>query len=158
MYWKKDVDALESSSLFAFVGLPNDWDSVSLTTKLSKDLERHEEWMQANVKSGFDARQYMGKEFPSLIVRRAQIRLPEGKDVLDEEENEALQYAFTLRKLNTVEVSSSDEYRVKGVLLDFKSRGKLRAYSQDCDLLQLNVRSNHNLCSRLDYLRHLSAR
>jgi hypothetical protein len=43
------------SSLFVFVGLPNDyeWVSVSLTTKLTKDLERHEEWMQANVKSGF---------------------------------------------------------------------------------------------------------
>jgi hypothetical protein len=48
--------------------------------------------------------------------------------VLNEEENEALQYAYSLRKLNTVEVSSSDEYRVKGVLLDFKSHGKLRAY------------------------------
>jgi hypothetical protein len=64
---KKDVDALESSSLFAFVGLPNDWDSVSLTTKLTKDLERHEEWMQANVKFGFNARQFMGTKFPSLL-------------------------------------------------------------------------------------------
>lgn len=42
-------------------------------------------WMQANVKSGFNARQFMATEFPSLIVRRAQIHLPEGKDVLDEE-------------------------------------------------------------------------
>ena len=64
---KKDVDALESSSLFAFVGLPNDWDSVSLTTKLTNDLERHEEWMQANVKSGFNARQFMGTEFLLLL-------------------------------------------------------------------------------------------
>lgn len=141
---QKDVDALESSSLFSFVGLPNDWDSVSLTIKLQKDLERHEEWMQANVKAGYNARQFMGTVFPSLIVCRAQIRLPEGKDVLDEEENEAIQYAFSLRKLNTVEVSASDDYRVKMALLDFQSRGKLRSYSQDCDLLPLNIISKHN--------------
>jgi hypothetical protein len=151
---QKDVDALESSSLFSFVGLPNDWDSVSLTIKLQKDLERHEEWMQANVKAGYNARQFMGTVFPSLIVRRAQIRLPEGKDVLDEEENEAIQYAFSLRKLNTVEVSASDDFRVKMALLDFQSRGKLRSYSQDCDLLPLNITSKHNPSARLEFLRH----
>jgi hypothetical protein len=37
-----DIDAHESLSLYAFV--------VSLTTKLTKDLERHEEWMQANAR------------------------------------------------------------------------------------------------------------
>lgn len=57
----------------------------------------------------------------------------------NEEENEAIQYAYSLQKLNTVEVSSSDEYRVKGILLDLKARRKLHGYSQDCDLLQLNV-------------------
>lgn len=154
---RKDVDALESSSLFAFVGLPNDWDSVSLTNKLQKDLERHEEWIQANVKTGYNARQFMETEFPSLVVRRAQIRLPEGKDVLEEEENEALQYAYTLRKFNTVEVSSGDAYRVKSVLLDFKSRGKLRAYSADCDLLLLNVISRNIATDRLEFLRTVTS-
>lgn len=41
---KKDVDALESSTLAAFVGLPNEWDPVSTGTKLEKELEKHEEW------------------------------------------------------------------------------------------------------------------
>jgi hypothetical protein len=99
---RKDVDALESSLLFAFVGLPNDWDSESMTAMLSLELAKHEEWMQGNVKRGYNAIQFSGVEFPPLMVRRIQIRLPEGKDILIEEENEVIQYAYTLRKLNAV--------------------------------------------------------
>ena len=36
---RKDVDALESVTLYALIGLPNEWDSVSLTAKLQADLE-----------------------------------------------------------------------------------------------------------------------
>lgn len=79
---RKDVDALESTTLYAFVGLTNEWDSVSLTTKLKLDLEKHEKWMQGNVKSNYNAMQHAGTEFPPVIVRRSQVRLPEGKDNL----------------------------------------------------------------------------
>eukprot|EP00956_Cyclotella_meneghiniana_P020311 scaffold35605_cov41-Cyclotella_meneghiniana.AAC.6 len=67
------------------------WDSTSLTTKLKIDLEKHEEWMQGNVKSGYNAMQYAGSEFPPVIVRRSQVRLPEGKDILGAQENKVVQ-------------------------------------------------------------------
>jgi hypothetical protein len=108
---RKDVDALESVSLYAFVGIPNDWDSISFTAALSKDLEKHEEWMQGNVKSGFNAMQYAGSEFPLLMVRKIQVSLPEGKDILGEDESEVVQYAYSLRKLLVVEVSSCDKFQ-----------------------------------------------
>jgi hypothetical protein len=152
---RKDVDALESVSLYAFVGIPNDWDSISFTAALSKDLEKHEEWMQGNVKSGFNAMQYAGSEFPLLMVRKIQVRLPEGKDILGEEESEVVQYAYSLRKLLVVEVSSCDKFWVEGVLNDFKLRGKLRLYSLDCDLLPLNVTSRNTPAVRMDWYKTL---
>jgi hypothetical protein len=150
---RKDVDALESATLYAFVGLPNDWDSTSLTVKLKHDLERHEEWMQGNVKSGYNAMQHAGTEFPPIVVRRSQVRLPEGKDILGAQENEVVQYAYSLRKFNAIEVSASDKSRVEGVLMDFLLRGKLKSYSTDADLLNLNVNSNHDRTKRLDFYR-----
>lgn len=150
---RKDVDALESTTLYAFVGLPNEWDSTSMTTQLRLDLEKHEEWMQGNVKSGYNAMQHSGTEFPPVIVRRSQVRLPEGKDILGAEENEVVQYAYSLRKFNAIEVSASDKARVDGALIDFQLRGKLRTYSCDCDLLPLNVHSGHDRSKRLDFYR-----
>jgi lipocalin len=64
------VDALESVALYAFVGLPNAWDLFSLTSKLQADLEKHEEWMMKNIRSGYNAMQFAGSEFPIVIVRR----------------------------------------------------------------------------------------
>jgi hypothetical protein len=61
---KKDVDALESVSLYAFVGMPNAWDSASLTTELQVKLEKHEEWMMRNIPSGYNAMQFADTEFP----------------------------------------------------------------------------------------------
>eukprot|EP00956_Cyclotella_meneghiniana_P039509 scaffold172879_cov114-Cyclotella_meneghiniana.AAC.1 len=150
---RKDVDALESTTLYAFVGLPNEWDSVSLTSKVKLDLEKHEEWMQGNVKSGYNAMQYAGSEFPPVVVRRTQVRLPEGKDILGAQENEVVQYAYSLRKFNVIEVSASDKSRVDGVLSDFILRGKLKSYSSDCDLLALNVNSGHDKMKRLNFYR-----
>ena len=150
---RKDVDALESTTLYAFVGLPNEWDSFSLTAKLKQDLEKHEEWMQGNVKSGYNAMQHAGTEFPPVIVRRTQVRLPEGKDILGAEENEVVQYAYSLRKFNVIEVSSCDRSRVDGVLSDFLLRGKLKSYSSDCGLLALNVNSGSDRMKRLEFYR-----
>eukprot|EP00956_Cyclotella_meneghiniana_P034030 scaffold101125_cov66-Cyclotella_meneghiniana.AAC.2 len=135
MVRKKDVDALESVSLFAFVGLPNARDSISLTASLQVDLEKHEEWMNRNVKSGYNAMQFAGTEFPPVMVRRNQIRLPDGTDVLSDSENDVIQYAYSLRKLNAIEVSAGDKFCVNNVILDFKLRGNLKKYSADCDLL-----------------------
>jgi hypothetical protein len=154
---KKDVDALESVSLYAFVGLPNAWDSASLTSKLQADLEAHEEWMFKNVRSGYNAAQFAGTEFPPVIVRRSQIRLVAGGDVLSDCENEVLQYAYSLRKPNTIEVSASDKFRVNSVLADFKLRGKLKSYSADCDLHPLNVTSNDTHTVRLHWFRGIFA-
>eukprot|EP00956_Cyclotella_meneghiniana_P007755 scaffold10339_cov41-Cyclotella_meneghiniana.AAC.11 len=123
---RKDVDALESTTLYAFVGLPNEWDSFSLTAKLKADLEKHEEWMQGNVKSGYNAMQHAGSEFPPVIVRRTQVRLPEGKDILGAQENEVVQYAYRLRKFNVIEVSSSHRSRVDGVLSDLFGHDRLK--------------------------------
>jgi hypothetical protein len=151
------VDALESVALYAFVGLPNAWDSFSLTSKLQVDLEKHEEWMMKNIRSGYNAMQFAGSEFPIVIVRRNQIRLVEGGDVLDDCENEVLQYAYSLRKPNTIEVSAGDKYRVNMVLLDVKLRGKLKSYSADCDLHPLNVTSKDTHTVRLHWYRGIFA-
>eukprot|EP00956_Cyclotella_meneghiniana_P035674 scaffold116951_cov42-Cyclotella_meneghiniana.AAC.2 len=150
---KKDVDALESTTLYAFVGLPNEWDSFSLTSKITLDLEKHEEWMQGNVKAGYNAIQHAGTEVPPVIVRRTQVRLPEGKDILGTQENEVVQYAYSVRKFNVIEVSASDRSRVDGVLSDFLLRGKLKSYSSDCGLLALNVNSGHDRLKRLEFYR-----
>jgi hypothetical protein len=154
---KKDVDALESVSLYAFVGLPNAWDSASLTSKLQVDLEAHEELMFKNVRSGYNAAQFAGTDFPPVIVRRNQIRLVEGGDILSDCENEVLQYAYSLRKPNTIEVSASDKFCVNSVLADFKLRGKLKSYSADCDLHPLNVTSKDTHTVRLHWFRGIFA-
>jgi hypothetical protein len=122
---KKDVDALESVALHAFVGLPNAWDSISLTASLQVNLEKHEEWMNLNVKSGYNAMQFAGTEFPPVMVCRNQIRLPDGTDVLSESENDVVQYAYSLCKPNAI-------FRVNSCLMDVKLRGKLKKYSADC--------------------------
>ena len=94
-----------------------------------------------------------GTEFPPVIVRRTQVRLPEGKDILGTQENEVVQYAYSLRKFNVIEVSASDRSRVDGVLSDFLLRGKLKSYSSDCGLLALNVNSGHDRLKRLEFYR-----
>lgn len=154
---KKDVDALESVSLYAFVGMPNAWDSVSLTAKLQFELEKHEEWMMRNISSGYNAMQFADTEFPNLVVRRNQIRLIEGGDVLDDCESEVLQYAYSLRKPNTIEVSAGDKYRVNMALVDFKLRGKLKTFSADCDLHPLDVTSKDTHTVRLRWYRGIFA-
>jgi hypothetical protein len=154
---KKDVDALESVALHAFVGLPNAWDSISLTASLQVNLEKHEEWMNRNVKSGYNAMQFAGTEFPPVMVRRNQIRLPDGTDVLSESENDVVQYAYSLCKPNAIEVSAGDKFRVNSCLMDFKLRGKLKKYSADCDLLALNVTSKDTHTVRLHWYRHIFA-
>ena len=85
------------------------------------------------------------------VVRCNQIRLPDGSDILSEEDNETIQYAYSLRKPNAIEVSASDRYRVNGVLSDIRLRGKLKNYSADCDLLLLNVTSRNNHTVRLHW-------
>ena len=154
---KKDVDALESVGLYAFVGLPNAWDSLSMTLKLQVELEKYEEWMMKNLTSGYNGMQHAGSEFPPVVVRRNQVRLPEGGDVLNDCENGTLQYAYSLRKPNTIEVSASDKHRVNSTLLDFKLRGKLKVFSADCDLHPLNVTSKDTHTVRLHWYRGLFA-
>ena len=122
-----------------------------MTTQLRLDLEKHEEWMQGNVKSGYNAMQHSGSKFPPVIVWRSQVRLPEGKDILGAEKNEVVQYAYSLSKFNVIEVSASDKALVEGALSGFQLRGKLRTYSYDCDLLSLNVHSGHDRTKRLDF-------
>lgn len=120
---RKEVDALESMALHAFVGLTNGWDSVSLTSKLQSDLEKHEEWMQGNAKSGFNALQFVDTEFPQIIVHCNQVHLPDGSNVLSESENEVVQYAYSLCKPNAVDAFTGDKRHVDGVLMDFKLHG-----------------------------------
>jgi hypothetical protein len=113
---RKDVDALDTLTIYGFVGLPNEWDSLAMTNKLHEELSKHEEWMQGNVKLGYTAIQYAGSELPPLLVRRTQVRLPESADVLSARENEVIQYAYSLRNLNCLEVSACDRARIDGVL------------------------------------------
>jgi hypothetical protein len=154
---KKDVDALDSATMYGFVGLPNEWDSRAMTAKLYNELERHEEWMQGNVKAGYTAIQHAGEPFPPVLVRRTQVRLPESGDVLSAKENEAIQYAYSLRNLNCLEVSACDKARVEGCFADFRLRGKLTTFSADCDVLPLNVTSRNGSTVRLDWYKGLKA-
>ena len=154
---RKEVDTLDSYSVKSFVGIPNEWDEVSFTALLQNELEKHEEWMQANVRHGFCARKYSGVVFPDITVRRTQIRLPQGNDILSNEESECIQYAWSLRKLLTLEVASCDKHRVLGVLTDFHARGKCRVFSADCDLLDLGITSNAKDKSRAAWYKELFA-
>ena len=152
---RKDVDSLDSTSVKAFVGIPNEWDEESMTELLQEELEKHEEWMQGNVKHGFTAKQYMGHPMPPVVVRRTQIRLPERQDILSKQESECVEYAWSLRKVLTLEVSSSDKHRVLGVLTDFHARGKCRIFSADCDIMDLRITSRANKKVRASWYKEL---
>lgn len=152
---KKDVDALESLPLYAIAGIPNEWDADALGSYLFSELEKHEEWMQGNIKSGYNASEFSGEVFPPIIVRRSQIRLPEGKDILPKEESEVLQYAYSLRKLLTIEVSACDKYRVSECLKSFRDHKKFLLVSSDADLIPLDVTSNSHEAVRRRWFKEL---
>lgn len=153
---KKDVDALDSATAGFFVGVPNSWCPLAMAHILAVQLPKHEEWMQGNVKHSYDASQFMGEEFPFVIVRSTNPRLPEGKDMLTREDNEAIQYLYTLRRLHAVEISSPDKPRVLGCLEDFRARAKLQYFSQDCDFIK-PLPNNAGESARRDYLRAIAA-
>ena len=128
-----------------------------MTSKLYNELEKHEEWMQGNVKSGYTAIQFAGEPFPPVLIRRTQVRLPESGDILSAKENEVIQYAYSLRNLNCLEVSACDRARVEGCFSDFRLRGKLSKFSSDCDVLPLNVTNRNGSTARLDWFKGLKA-
>ena len=154
---KKEVDALDTQTIYSVVGIPNDWCCNTLTDMLNDALSRHEEWMQGNCKGSYDASEFMGEEWCGLLVRRTQIRLLEGSDILSPEECETVNYLYSLRKLPSIEISTPDKFRVKGCLEDFRARGKLRQLSMDCDLMELPQGNNHGASTRKAFYRELTA-
>jgi hypothetical protein len=54
---QKEVDALQSKTLFFIVGAPLDFDPLAVCRRLHEYMAKHEEWMQGNVKHGFSAQE-----------------------------------------------------------------------------------------------------
>ena len=138
MVRKKDVDALHSKPICALLGLPNGWCAEATARRFHKALAQHEEWMQANVRHSYDAKEFSGEAFPPIVHTKKPIKMPKNKDILNAEEVQALDYLAYLRTAQHVEVSACDEYRVTGVIRDLEARGKLNILSQFCTLYWLN--------------------
>lgn len=154
---KKEVDVLRSRTHFGLGGVSSDWDPKCVGERLASCLAQHEEWMQGNIRHGYDARDYTGSEFPNFVISLRNPRLPDGKDVLTEDESKAINFATHLRKIHTIEVPESDEDRVIGCLKDFALRGKLNAISSDCSLIELIQNYNLGVTHRRQFFKDLKA-
>jgi hypothetical protein len=79
---RKEVDALRTKTIYAIIGIPSEWDDDSVKDRLRGELEKHEEWMQGNVRHGYNAQEYQREELPAFVIIKRSLRLPEGKDIL----------------------------------------------------------------------------
>ena len=131
---------------------------LSVRDRLREEFEKHEEWMQGNVKHGYDAREFQREPFPPFVIIKRSLRLPEGKDILTQDEMAAIDYAHYLRTVHCLEVSNNDEFRVKQLVLDFKFRGKLNCLSKDADIMD-TIQGNGKMdrCQRDEWFRILKA-
>jgi hypothetical protein len=154
---RKDVDALDSRTLYALAAVHPSWDPVSVGSRLQKVLELHEEWMQGNKTFGYDAKEFMGSPFPQIVVIKRSVRLPEGKDILTGDECAAIDFARSLRIMHCVEVSAQDEHRVTMCLIDAAERGKLNQISRDASLMLLVTNKRMPQDKRLQFYRDLKA-
>lgn len=154
---RKEVDALKSKTLYALVGVPLDFDSLAICRRLTANLGKHEEWMQGNVTYGYNAREYCGEVLPPMVVCNKPPRMPESKDILPSKDIEAIQYMKTLRTMQHIEVSTNDQARFRGLLLDFRARGKLNCITLDADLLECVNSNNMEQSERLEFFRCLKA-
>ena len=139
---KKDMEALASRTLCAIVGTANGWEGTSLLARLWPEVEKHEEWIQGNVKDGYTAQDYLGTPLPDAVIRRLHVRLPEGSDILLKADLEFIEYNHHLRNLLCIEASTTDLDRLKPLLKDFDNRGKMNCVSKDSKLLWLDYNQN----------------
>jgi hypothetical protein len=119
------------------MGTTTEWDTVYIADHLYLAAERHEEWMQANLTHGYTSKEYMGEPLPRFVINKRPICLPDGSDILTDEENETIQFATYLHILPCVECSTTDSPRVTGVLHDFPARGKLNIVCADSYFMTL---------------------
>ena len=152
---KKDMDALASVQTHSLVGTSNDFDALAVAERLMPAFEEHERWLQTHSKSGYNARQWIGQPFPPMVWRKVHVRLPQGSDVLSEEDRDFVDYHRSLRNLITCEVSLQDRPRTDPLLDDFATRGKFNLVNRDCDVLKVVTNGNMSESSRIDFCRTL---
>jgi hypothetical protein len=154
---RKDVDALKSKTLYTLVGVSLDFDPLAICRRLSDGLAKHEEWMQGNVTYGYNA-QYCSEALPPMVVCKKPPCMPESKDILPAKDIEAIQYMKTLHTImHHIEVSTNDQTRFCGALLDFRAHGKLNCINADADLLECIHANNLEQSERLEFFRCVKA-
>ena len=154
---RKDVDALKSKTLFLIMGSPLDFDALAVCRRLHEALAKHEEWMQGNITHGYNAREYAGSELPPMVVVKRLPRMPESKDILPPEDIEVIQYLKSLRTMMHIEVSNHDQVRMRGLLTDFRARGKMNCITVDADLLACVQSNSMDQGERLEFFRSIKA-
>lgn len=99
--------------------------------------------MQGNLRHSYNSSQYLGQEFPPIVLTTKPIRMPKNRDILNPEEVQALDYLTYLRNAHHLEVSTPDQHRITNVLRDFEVRGKLNVLSKHCTVIWLDKNDRH---------------
>jgi hypothetical protein len=107
--------------------------------------------MQGNITYGYNAREYCSEVLPLMVVCKKSPHMPESKDILPAKDIEVIQYMKTLRTMHHIEVSTNDQMRFRGLLLDFCARGKLNIINADADLLECIQGNNLEQSARLEF-------
>jgi hypothetical protein len=154
---RKDVDALKSKTLFFIMGSPLDFDALAVCCRLHEALAKHEEWMQGNITHGYNAREYAVLELPPMVIVKRLPRMPESKDILPPEDIEVIQYLKSLCTMMHIEVSNNDQVHMRGLLAEFRARGKMNCITADADLLACVQSNNLEQGERLEFFRVVKA-
>ncbi len=131
---RKDMQTLDTKTRYAFVGTWNQFCPAGVYEQCLEALPKHEEYM---IKNQGKNKKWMGEEFPSFMVRRSNVRLPDLK-VIEKEDADYINYFYHLRYCLVIEVADRDWDRFRRVVESFDAADGFKGIiSNNCHMLEL---------------------
>ena len=149
----QEKQTLDTKTRYAFIGTWNQFCTAGMYKACLKALPKHEEHM---IKNEGKLKKYMNQDFPSFMIRRSNVRLPDMKDV-SMEETAYLEYYYHLWYSLVVEVADSDWDRFCQVMESYDAAaGFKRTISENCHLLDL-VQGKLTDVARIEWCKKMRA-